>query len=91
LEEIVQRRDPPGLVLHVRRDDGDLPAGPGEVVVRSGRQAEQSARLANIDCSIWLDLKLVFFAGHQSAVHSRRMVNSTVPSGNSRRRSTSLM
>jgi hypothetical protein len=52
LEDIVHRRDLPGLVLRVRRDDGDLPAGPGEVVVRSGRQAEQPLRFANIDCSI---------------------------------------
>jgi hypothetical protein len=39
LEDIVHRRDPPGLVLRARRDDGDLPARPAEVVIRSGRQA----------------------------------------------------
>jgi len=91
LEDIVHRRDLPGLVLRVRRDDGDLPAGPGEVVVRNGRQAEQPLHFANIDCSIWLDLKLFFFAGHQSAVPNRCMVNSIAPPGNSRQRSTSLI
>jgi hypothetical protein len=37
------------------------------------------------------DLQLFVFGGHQSAVLSRRIVNSMAPSGSSRHRSTSLM
>jgi hypothetical protein len=67
------------------------PAGPGEVVVRSGRQAEQRARPANLDRPFRNDLKLVSVASHQSTVRGRRIVNSMRPSGSSRHRSTSLM
>jgi hypothetical protein len=36
-----------GLVLRVRSDDSDLPAGPAEVVFGSGRQTKQRAGLAD--------------------------------------------
>jgi hypothetical protein len=49
------------------------------------------ARLANFDAPFGNYFKLVFMASHQSAVRSRRMVNSMAPSGSSRHRSTSLI
>jgi hypothetical protein len=39
-EGVMYGRNLPGLVLGVRSDDGDLAAGPAEVVVRSGRETE---------------------------------------------------
>ena len=79
------------LLLRVRGDDGDLVAGPAKVVVRSRRQPKQRARLADFDGPFGNDLQLFVFDGHQSAVLSRRMVNSMALSGSSRHRSTSLM
>jgi hypothetical protein len=90
-ESVLLRRNLAGLVLRIRRNDGNLPARTGKVVVRSGRQTEQPSSLAHLDRPRRLDLKLVSFAGHQSAVRNRRMVNSILPPGSSRQRSTSLM
>jgi hypothetical protein len=62
-----------------------------KVVVRSRRQAKQRPRLADFDGPFGSDLQPFVFGRHQSAVLSRRMVNSMAPSGSSRHRSTSLM
>ena len=59
--------------------------------VRSRRQAKQRARLTDFDGPFGNDLQVFVFGRHQSAVLSRRMVNSMAPSGSSRHRSTSLM
>jgi hypothetical protein len=89
-ECVVLARDPSGLVLRIRGDDGDLAAGAAEVVVRSGGEAKQLPRLADFDSPFRNDFQLV--AGcHRSAVRSRHMVNSMAPSGSSRHRSTSLI
>ena len=90
-EGVVHGCDLPSLLLGVRCDDGDLAAGPAKVVVRSRRQAKQRPRLADFDGPFGNDLQLFVFRGHQSAVLSRRMVNSMAPSGSSRHCSTSLM
>jgi hypothetical protein len=90
-EGVVHGCDLPSLFLGVRCDDRDLAAGPAKVVVRGRRQAKQRTRLADFDGLFWNDLQLFVFGGHQSAVLSRRMVNSMAPSGSSRHRSTSLM
>jgi hypothetical protein len=65
--------------------------GPAEVPISRGSQAEQGARLANLDGPFRNNLKLVFVASYQSAVRSRRTVNSIAPSGSSRQRWTSLI
>jgi hypothetical protein len=90
-ENVVHGRNLPSQVLRIRRNDGDLPVGPADVVFSSGRQAEQRVRLTNLDPPIRSNLKLVFVARHQSADRGRRMVNSMAPSGSSRHRSTWLM
>ena len=59
-----------GLVLRVRRDDSDPPAGPAEVVFRSGRQTKQRAGLADFYGPIRNDFQLVIFGNHQSAVRA---------------------
>jgi hypothetical protein len=90
-ENVVRKRDLPCLVLGVRSNDGDLAAGPTEVVVRGGCQTKQGARLADLDCFFRNDFQLAVFGRNQSAVRSRRMVNSMAPSGISRHLSTSLI
>jgi hypothetical protein len=57
----------------------------------AGAQAKQLPRLADFDSPFRNDFQLVVFGCHQSAVRSRRMVNSMAPSGSSRHRSTSLI
>lgn len=76
-EGVVHGCDPAGLLLCVRRYDGDLAAGPAKVVFRSRRQAKRRARLADFDGPFGNDLQLFLFG--------------MAPSGNSRHRSTSLM
>ena len=56
---IVHGHDLPGLVLRIR---GNLPAGPVDVFNGSGRQAEQRARLANLDRLFRYDFWLFFRA-----------------------------
>jgi hypothetical protein len=56
-ENVLFKGDLPGLVLGIRRNDGDL--APADVVISSGRQAEQLARLPNVDGLSRNDLKLV--------------------------------
>jgi hypothetical protein len=40
----MHRCDLLGRVVGIRRDDGDLPIRPAEVIIRSGHQPEQQAR-----------------------------------------------
>lgn len=79
------------IILNVRSDDCDLPAGTTAVVFRGGRQTKQLPRLADFDGPFRNDFQLVLFGSYQSAVLSRRMVNSMAPSGSSRHVSTSLI
>ncbi len=65
----------PGLVFRIRRDDGDLPAGPAELIIRSGRQPEQAVRLADFDGPFRNDSSLSSSPAIQSLC-SCRMLNS---------------
>ncbi len=88
---VVHGSDLPGFILRVRSDDGDLAAGPAEAGFRGWRQAKQLPGLADLDDLFRNDFKLVVLGRYQSAVLSRRMVNSMAPSGSSRHLSTSLI
>jgi hypothetical protein len=87
-EGVVHGRDLPRLVLDVRSDDGDLAADRLRSLVPevkrnrvcvSRTSTARSSAISSLLCS----------GIHQSAVRSRRMLNSMASPGSSRHRSTS--
>lgn len=90
-ERIVLRRQPTGLLLGVGRHDGDLPAEWAAALLRRRRQPEQRTRLTYRDGLVREDYVADIVIGRQSAVLSRRIVNSIAPSGSSRQLSTLVM